>query len=128
MRRYLGTALGIAVLALTAACSPTSTGELDPALCKSVLAQGGTATDYGRCMLGQGQGKTVGGMPVLNRSAQLFLRKKGDDGCLAPGQTSTDYLACEFALDPGPASAPGADRLGTRTDLDALPLTIIDRN
>lgn len=128
MRSYLAAALLTAVLALAAACSSTSTAELDPALCKSVLAQGGTATDYGRCMLSQGQGKTVGGMPVLNRSAQLFLRKKEDDGCLASGQTSTDYLACQFALDPGPTATPAAGRLGTRTDLDPLPLTIIDRN
>ncbi len=127
MRRHLGTALLIAILALPAACASRSTAELDPALCKSVLAQGGTASDYGRCMLSQGQGKTVGGMPVLNRSAQLFLRKK-DDGCLVPGQTSTDYLACEFALDPGSVAASGAQPSGARTDIDPLPLVILDRN
>ena len=126
MRRYIGTALLTAALSLLAACASTSTAELDPALCKSVLAQGGTASDYGRCMLSQGQGKTVGGMPVLNKSAQLFLRKKEDDGCLVPGQTSTDYLACEFALDTGPEG--GASRSGARADLQPLPLVILDRN
>lgn len=127
MRKYLGTALLTAVLALPAACGSMSTAEPDPALCKSVLAKGGTATDYGRCMLSQGEGKTVGGMPVLNRSAELFLRKK-DDGCEVPGQTSTDYLACEFALDPGSASANGARPLGVRASPDPLPLVILDHN
>lgn len=121
MRRFGSTTALIGALALLAACSSGSS-DINPALCKSVLDQGGSAADYGRCMLGQGQGKSVGGMPVLNRSAQLFLRKKEDDACLAAGQTSTDYLACQFALEPAPAGKPG------RTSIDSLPLVIVDPN
>jgi len=117
LRRHFG----IAALAFLAACTTQTSGDPNPALCKAVLDHGGSASDYGRCMLSQGEGKSVGGVPVLNKSARLFLRKQTDDGCRVAGQTSTDYLACEFALDPGAPSSTGHE-------IDSLPLTILDRN